>query len=138
MVFAFSFTCGSHFHQRGLSHWSLQDNNHSEFTFGRHMCNLVMVCGRCQEYTEWLLPPLLLVGGGFCYSFSCPSATLSIWWGIQLWELAESHLIPPPFLYGRKGSSFQGSVPPNDMVNSKSVMHVKPSDCGCGEWVSGI
>ena len=36
--------------------------------------------------------------------------------------LAESHLIPLPFIHGREGSSFAASVPPNDMVNCESVV----------------
>ena len=43
--------------------------------------------------------------------------------------LAESHPIPPTFLYGRDGS-FLGCVPPSDIVNSKSVLGVKH------DWVS--
>ena len=43
-----------------------------ELTGGRHMCNLMMVIGPYQECTEWLLPPVLQVGGAFCYSIRCP------------------------------------------------------------------
>ena len=43
---------------------------------------------------------------------------------------AESHPIPPPFLHGGKGSSFPGLVPPNVMVNSESMVGIKPGDSG--------
>ena len=36
----------------------------------------------------------------------------------------------PPSLCGGKGSSLSGCGPPNDMVNSKSVIDVKPGDSG--------
>ena len=38
---------------------------------------------------------------------------------------AESHLIPPPSLHGREGSYLPGIVPPNDMLDSKSVVGIK-------------
>ena len=44
--------------------------------------------------------------------------------------LAESHLIPLSSLHGGQGFSFPGLVPSNDMVNSESVMGVKPADSG--------
>ena len=40
----------------------------------------------------------------------------------------ESHLIPLPSLHDREGSSFPGLVPSDDMVNSESVMGLKPGD----------
>ena len=42
----------------------------------------------------------------------------------------ESHLIPPPSLHDRKGSSFPGLVPSDGTVNSESVMGIKPDDSG--------
>ena len=42
----------------------------------------------------------------------------------------ESHLIPLLSLHGGEGSSFPGLVPSDDMVNSKSVMGIKPGDSG--------
>ena len=42
----------------------------------------------------------------------------------------ESYLIPQPSLHDGEGSYFPGLVPPDDMVNSKSVMGIKPGDCG--------
>ena len=44
--------------------------------------------------------------------------------------LAESHLIPPPSLYGGEGSSCQGLVHSSDTVNSESVVGIKPGDSG--------
>ena len=44
------------------------------------------------------------------------------------WGLEESHLIPPSSQIGREGFSFPGLVPPNDMINSKSVVGTKPGD----------
>ena len=40
----------------------------------------------------------------------------------------ESHLIPPPSLHDGEGSSFPGLVPSDDVVNSDSVMGIKPGD----------
>ena len=60
--------------------------------------------------------------------FSCPTAIQSIWWGIQLWGLAESSLIPLLSLHDREGSSFPGFIPHNNTVNSKYVAGIKPSD----------
>ena len=55
----------------------------------------------------------------------------SIWWGIQLWGLAGSHLIPLPSLHGGEGCSFPGLVPSiDDTVNSESAMGIKPGDSG--------
>ena len=58
------------------------------------------------------------------------AAIPSVLWGIKLWDLAESHQIPPPSLHSREGSSFPGFVPPDDMVDSKWVMDMKP-DYSC-------
>ena len=44
--------------------------------------------------------------------------------------MAESHPIPPLSLYGGEGSSFPGLVPSDDMVDSESVMGIKPGDSG--------
>ena len=40
----------------------------------------------------------------------------------------KSHLISPPSLHDREGSSFPGLVPLDDAVNSESVMGFKPGD----------
>ena len=42
----------------------------------------------------------------------------------------ESHPMPLPFLHDGEGSSFPGLVPSDDMVNSESVMGIKPGDSG--------
>ena len=44
--------------------------------------------------------------------------------------MAEIYPIPLPSLHGGKGSSFPGLVPSDDMVDSESVMGVKPGDSG--------
>ena len=43
-------------------------------------------------------------------------------------SLAEYLLIPLPSLHGREGSPFPGSAPPCDIVNSRSVVGIKPGD----------
>ena len=48
----------------------------------------------------------------------------------SLGGLAESHLIPLPSLHDGQGSSFPGLVPSDDIVNSESVMGIKPGDSG--------
>ena len=40
----------------------------------------------------------------------------------------ESHPIPPPSLHDGEGSSFPGLVPSDDVVDSDSVMGIKPGD----------
>ena len=67
------------------------------YTLGRHLCLLLMVCGPHQECTEWLLIPLHEVGGALSYSFICPPAIPSIWWGIQLWRLGRES--PDPYVF---------------------------------------
>ena len=42
----------------------------------------------------------------------------------------QSHLIHLPSLHVGEWSSFPGLVPPNDMVNSESVVDIKPGDSG--------
>ena len=75
---------------------------------------------------------------------AAPSVTLgrgSLLLLIQLWPnhlvghtplgaSVESHLIPPPSLHDGEGSSFPGLVPSDDVVNSDSVMGIKPGDSG--------
>ena len=89
MVFTFCFQSSMKLpcSPRGLSHWGLQCHNLMEFTLGRHMCLLMMICSPCQEGTKWLLLPLFLVGEASCYSCSCSPATPSKCWGIQVWQL---------------------------------------------------
>ena len=48
----------------------------------------------------------------------------------SFWDLADSHLIPPPALDGGEGSSFSGLVPSDDMVDSESAVDIKPGNFG--------
>ena len=70
-------------------------------------------------------PPTGLGRGIFMLLIQLPPAIPSIWWAYSIGGLI-SHPIPLPSLHGREGSSFPGSAPPNGMVNSKSVVGVKP------------
>ena len=87
------------------------------------MCNLVMIISPYLVCIEWLLPLL-------------PSTTQStvpqpshLYGGAySLGGSAESHPIPLPSLHDGEGSSFPGLVPSDDLVNSESVMGVKPGD----------
>ena len=76
---------------------------------------------------EWLLPLLPWVGRAFCYSFSC---TLTDWWGIQPWGLCRESPDPSAFLHDGEGSLFQVWLPSDDVVDSDSVMGIKPGDSG--------
>ena len=105
--FVYRFLCGCHGHQWGLNHWGLQYHNLMEYTLGRHMCLLVMVCGPHQEFSEKSFLPLLQVGGSFMLLIHCPQAFLYSW-AYSSGGLAEIHLIPLPFLYsGERGILFQ-------------------------------
>ena len=42
----------------------------------------------------------------------------------------QSHLIALPSLHGGEGSSFPGLLPSDDIVNSESVVAIKPGDSG--------
>ena len=76
---------------------------------------------------------------------AAPSSTLSRWkpsttqsvvtkpshlysGAYSLGGLAESHPIPLPSLHDKEGSSFPGLVPLDDMINSESLMGIKPGD----------
>ena len=83
----------------------------------------------CQECTNlWF--PLCFEWCSSCNSNSCYSAFHAIWWGIQLLGVAKSPDLSafPPWC----GYLFSGLIPMNDILNSKSVVGVKP-----GDWVSG-
>ena len=67
--------------------------------------------------------------GALCYSSCHPWAFPVIWWGIQLWGLAESP-DPSAFLKWWGGIFFSGGAPSSDTVNSESVMEIKPGDSG--------
>ena len=51
----------------------------------------------------------------------------------NFWDLAESNPIPLPSIHGGEGSSFAGTVPPNDMAGPKAVVGIKPG-YQCGHW----
>ena len=51
----------------GLNCLGLHYYNPSEYTHGRHICLLVVVCYPYPKCTEWLLSQLLQVGGALCY-----------------------------------------------------------------------
>ena len=98
-------------------------------TYGRHVYILVMVICTCQECINWLLPPLLQLGGKpSAAQFSSSNSNYLV--GIQLWRLSRESPDPMPSLHGWKGSSFPHLVPPDDAVNSESVVGIKPGDSG--------
>ena len=129
MVFAFRCPCGCMLicgaHILGLQH-----HNPFEFTLGMHLCLLVMVHSPCWDAVSGCCFYCLDLEGASHYSSCFVPAILAIWWGIQLWTLVESHLVPPPSIHGGKGSTFAGSAPPNDMDDFESVVGVKLSDSG--------
>ena len=45
-------------------------------------------------------------------------------------SLAEIHLIPPPSWHGEERSSFPSSAPPDDTVESESMVGFKLGDSG--------
>ena len=78
-------------------------------------------------------PSTTLSGGALCCSVAqsaVPQPSHLYGGAYSFGGLAESHPIPLPYLHDGEGSSFPGLVPSDDMVNSKSVMGVKPSDSG--------
>ena len=97
---------------------------------GRYMCLLVIVCGPHKECTEWLLLPLLWVGGASCYSFSCSQSFHPYVGACSFGDMAGSYPIPLPSIHGWGRVFFSTSVPANNTVNSKSVLSVKPGDSG--------
>ena len=105
--------------------------NPLELTCGKHIYNLVMVISPHQVCTEWLLLPLLWVGGSLLLNQLSSSHSDYLFDGAySLGGLAESHLIPLPSLHGREGSSFPSLVPSDDMVDSESAVDIKPGDSG--------
>ena len=89
------------------------------------MCNLVMVIGPCLVCIEWQLPLLPWVGEASATHSAVPQ---SFGGAYSLGGSVESHLIPLPSLHDGEGSSFPGLVPSDDVVNSESVMGIKPGD----------
>ena len=72
------------------------------------------------------------------YSRREPSATQSAvfqllqqYGGTYSFEgLTDSYPIPPHSIHGGEGSSFPGLVPPDNTVNSESVVGIQPGDSG--------
>ena len=60
---------------------------------------------------------------------SCPQPFHQYSWIYSFRGLVDSHLIAPPSLHGGEGS-FSGSTPPDDIVDSKSMVGVKLGDSG--------
>ena len=128
-LYASRFPCGCCVHLWGLNHWGLQHCNHLEFTPCRHICLLVMVCGPIDECSEWLLLPLPQVWGPYSTHSTVPQPFQQYGVTYSFGVLEEGYLIPLHSLHRREGSS-SVSAPPNDKVNSESVVGVKPSDSG--------
>ena len=93
------------------------------------MCLLVMIWDPCQKCIEWLLLPLPQVGR------DPPAIHLTVPQPFQQYGgtysfrgLAGSHQsLCLPYSV-RKSLAFPGSAPPNDSVNSESVVGVEPGD----------
>ena len=89
-----------------------------------------MVFGPHQVCTEWLLPPLLWVGGSLML-LNQQFHSLPIYMvghtALGAWQ---SHPTPLPSLHGGEGSSFPGLFPSDDMVNFETAMGIKPGDSG--------
>ena len=94
------------------------------------MCNLVMVISPHLVCIEWLLPPLLWVGEPSATPSAVPQPSHLYGGAYSLGGSVERHLIPPLSLHDGEGSSFPGLVPSDDMVDSESVMGIKPGDSG--------
>ena len=94
------------------------------------MCFLVMVCGPCKECTDWLP----WVGGSFMLLLLLSPSHSSNMVGYTTSRAQQGHLIALPSLHCRQGSSVPGSSPPDDMVNSQSVMVGKPGDIDVVIW----
>ena len=125
-----------HFHQWRLYLWGLYNCSPSKHTHGRHMSILVMVIGPHQECVEWLLLPLLWVGGVLCYLVSCPPAIPTICWGIQLWGLGRvTQSLKLPYMVGR-GLLFQLWF----HLMAQSALNLWWASTWwfcCSDWVSG-
>ena len=65
LLSAFRIPCGWLVHQWQLNHWGFRHQNPLEYTTGRHVSLLMMVCGPCQECSKWLFLLLLQEGGSF-------------------------------------------------------------------------
>ena len=121
---------GCHIHLWGLKHWGLHHCNPLELIHGRQTCNLAMVIGPHQVCIEWLLPPTALSRGSLLLLNQLSSSHSNYTVGYTALGAWQSHPIPPSSLHGGEGSSFPGLVPSGDMVNSESVVGIKPGASG--------
>ena len=127
--FCFQVPCLMPYSPMVLNCWGLHHCNPLELTNTRHMYNLVMVISPHEECTEWLPPPALN-GGNLLLLSQLSSSHSNYMVGHTALGDLQSHPIPPPSLHGREGSSFPGLVPSDDMVDSESVVGIKPGDSG--------
>ena len=71
--------------------------------------------------------------GAFCYSVSCPPVIPTIWWGIQLWGLAENHPISLlPCMVGR--GLFNVWL---HLMTQLTVLGIQPDGSGLVIWYQG-
>ena len=87
-----------HIHQWGLNHWDVHHCHLLELTQGRNLSNLVMVISPCQEYTKWLLPPLLQVGGSLLLlsQLSSSHSNYMVWYSaLGAWQRVTQSLCLP-------------------------------------------
>ena len=89
------------------------------------MGNLVMVISPHLVCIEMAAPLLPWVGEPSTTHSSVPQPFGGAY---SLGSSVESHLLPPPSLHDGEGSSFPALVPSDDMVDSDSVMGIKPGD----------
>ena len=127
VCFLLSGSIRCHFHLWGLNHWGLHHHSPSGHTHGRHMSILVIFWGPHQECSRWLLPPLFESRESLMLLSQLYSSHSSNMVGILLGGLG-SPPIPLSSLHGWEGYSFPGLVLPNDTVNSKTVLGMKPGD----------
>ena len=82
---------------------------------------------------HWVAFPLLLqVGDALCYS---NSHLINMVEHITF-RTQQDHLMPLPSLHGKEGSSFQGLVPSDDMINSESMVAIQPGNSNNSYCVS--
>ena len=112
LVSTLRFPCGCHVHQWGLKHWGLHHCNSLVYTHGWHVSSGDATHSAvCQPSHQYVGPNS--VGG----SSELP-------WFLHL-------------MHGGEGSSFPCCVPPSDLLDSKSVVGIKPGDSGVeiGIWL---
>ena len=77
---------------------------------------------------HWVDAPSTALSRGSLTVPSCPPVIPALWWWIEPGDSAVSHPFPLPSLLGVKGPSFPALVQPDDTVNSKFVVGIKPGD----------